>query len=112
MQSFPIQQYISLPSEEELKQDIEQAKTYAKEHPEEATYFQTKEEIFQKELEVLRDPKNASINPSTADGAKALFNKMNKATKGLSQKADQLLANNPDLMNYGFKMGKRSWIKI
>lgn len=108
----PLKLYMSIPSKSELQQDITEMEQYAQEHPDQAAYFDTKEEIFEKELAVLNDPKNADLDPNTLAGAQSLFNQIEAATEGLNQKAEAFLRADPSLIQYGWSMGSRHWIPV
>ena len=108
----PLKLYISIPSKAELQEDVQEMQKYAKEHPDEAAYFNTKEEIFEKELAVLNDPRNADVNPNTLAGAENLFNQIQQATKGLNQEAEDFLRADPSLIKYGWSMLPRHWIPV
>lgn len=106
MQAQPLHLMISIPTEPELKMDIQEMQQDEAEHPQDAQYFEIKKEIFEKELAILDDPKNAG------EGAEDLNNQMNEATKGLSQEAQELLSEDPSLYQYGWTMLSRHWISV
>lgn len=112
MEAFPLKFEVSVPSKEELEKNIQEMEEDAKEHPENAQYFEIKKEMFEADLAVLDDPKNAGVDPNTLAGAEDLSSQMDRATKGLSQEAAKLLQQDPSLYKYGWQMLGRHWITV